>query len=228
MRTTILLLLMTIIGSNFGFADEKSRTDHAIAVVVQKHRFTVMMSEDSIARQFSLDKLFELTTLNNRDAFNALGIIFLKGKGVPKDSLKAFEMFKSAADLGLKDAMCNLAKMYREGKGGIDRNYLESFRYYQIAAELGHHLAIYGLARCYFNGHGVKRDIHQAYLLYERAYDYNIIAAKYRVGTCLYRGKGVSQNKEMGLRLVNEVYKDGFTQAKKFYINNNLPIPSAH
>ncbi|QZT39003.1 sel1 repeat family protein [Halosquirtibacter xylanolyticus] len=223
MRTILLLVLVMTINFQKSHANNENRVDRKSSLMVQRSRYVVEMSEDSIARKMSLDKLKALATQNNSEAYNALGILYLYGKGLPKDTLKAFDMFKKSAELGLKDGMCNIGKLYREGKGGVERNYTEAFKYYKMAADAGHHLATYSLARSYYRGEGVEKNFDIAYPLYKKAASFNIPVAKFRVGTCTFSGKGVVQDKEKGIAIVKEVYNEGLTKAERFFKYNKIP-----
>ncbi|MDC1106792.1 tetratricopeptide repeat protein [Prolixibacteraceae bacterium] len=224
MRIVLLTVFAMTCCFQISLANIENQGDRKASLMVQRARYVVEMSDDSIARQKSLIKLKEYATQNNKDAYNALGILYLNGKGLPKDTLKAFDMFEKSTMLGLKDGMCNLAKLLREGVGGVKRDYAAAFKYYKMAADLGHHIATYSLARCFFRGEGVNRDFEKAYELYCKANDFNLPAAKFRVGTCLYTGKGVKKDKQRGLVMVQEVYKEGFTKAARFLKYNKLPL----
>lgn len=46
-----------------------------------------------------------------------LGVLYLKGKGVPQNDKEAAILFRRAADKGNTDAQCNLGALYLSGKG---------------------------------------------------------------------------------------------------------------
>ena len=58
--------------------------------------------------------------LNDARAFHRLGDIYWTGnKGLPKNSKKAFELFKQAAKLGSIDGHSSLARAGCTGRAGI-------------------------------------------------------------------------------------------------------------
>jgi len=60
----------------------------------------------------------EAAELGDADAMNALGEIYLEGKGsVQKSAARAKELFERAGGLGCAEALRNLARMYRNGSG---------------------------------------------------------------------------------------------------------------
>ncbi len=52
-----------------------------------------------------------------KEAINNLALLYLKGKGVEKNELKAFELFKKAAKMGDSAAQINVALIYAWGEG---------------------------------------------------------------------------------------------------------------
>ena len=60
----------------------------------------------------------EAAECGNEDAMNALGEIYLEGKGnIPKSAIRAKQLFEKAGKLGCHFALVNLTKMYRNGIG---------------------------------------------------------------------------------------------------------------
>ncbi|QZT39004.1 sel1 repeat family protein [Halosquirtibacter xylanolyticus] len=218
MKKIWMLVLVMSIGYLSCLGQKSKKTLH-----VQRARYVVEMSNDSIARRLSLDKLKHLAEEGNRYAYNALGLIYLKGAKIPRDTLYALDMFQRAAALGLGDAMCNVGKLYREGKGGVQKNLKKTYAYYKMGSETGHHLSIYSLARCYYLGEGVSQDYKEAYRLYKEASEFNIQTALFKIGTLTYKGRGVAQDKEKGLEIIKEVYEQGYVKAEVFFNSNNIP-----
>ena len=69
-------------------------------------------------------------------ARSCLGELYLEGDGVEKDTNKAFELFKSAADFGDSNGMYRLALMYKDGIS-CEANQEMYRRYVRMAAERG-------------------------------------------------------------------------------------------
>ena len=51
------------------------------------------------------------------DAQNNLALMYVQGRGVPKDVMKAFKLFRLAAEQGHATAQYNLGVMYEKGEG---------------------------------------------------------------------------------------------------------------
>ena len=69
-------------------------------------------------------------------AQNELGVIYIKGIGVPKDGFRTFENFKLAAAGNHPDAHFNLAMMYFFGDG-VPQDYIKAHTLLSKAADLG-------------------------------------------------------------------------------------------
>lgn len=76
---------------------------------------------------------------------DALGSAFLKGRGVPRDSARARELFEAAAAMGDPAAFNNLARMHERGTLSA-ADPAEAERLYEIAISLGNPHAPFHLA----------------------------------------------------------------------------------
>src|SRR5262245_43934405 len=65
----------------------------------------------------SLRKLEQLAKRGDGHAMNALGIKYGTGSGVPLDSVRSFNYYKTATESGYVPAIPNLVFMYLQGEG---------------------------------------------------------------------------------------------------------------
>lgn len=91
-----------------------------------------------------------------------------QGKGVAKDTKKAFNLYMNAAEKGLVTAMANVGDMYLTGEGTA-KNPEAAAAWYARAATAGLSLAQMKLAEMYERGEGVERSPERARVLIERA-----------------------------------------------------------
>jgi len=68
---------------------------------------------------------------------HALGMLYLRGKGVSRDAVQAFEWFLKAADQGHVSAMLQIGKLRQAGKA-VDHDLVAAHRWFSIAAAHGH------------------------------------------------------------------------------------------
>lgn len=132
-----------------------------------------------------------------------LGICYLKGIGVPKDSVNAKKLFKEASIQKDPDAMFYIA--YFKLKGATmnvnDEEYFEAADQlrYVVSVDKTNSDAYYYLGYLYENGFGVDQDYKTASFYYSKAValsnDTNA-KAMYKLGNMIYTGKvGYNDNK---------------------------------
>ena len=99
-----------------------------------------------------------------------VGVMYIYGRGVPRDHEQAMYWFSRAAEQGEAMAQYNIAYMHLSGLG-VPQDYQQAAYWYTKAAELGHTDAQVDLGVLYANGWGVSRDYVQAYLWWSLAAD---------------------------------------------------------
>ncbi len=130
----------------------------------------------------------------NRQAQYDLGIMYQKGKGVPKHERKAVLLFQKAAEQGHAEACHDLGMRHEEGKD-ILQNDRQAFEWYEKAAKQDHAEAQYKLGKMYANGKGVDKDAVTAYVWF------NIAAANGHKQAATKRD-GLSRDEEMNRRQI--------------------------
>ncbi len=126
--------------------------------------------------------------------------IYRKGwlRGVPKDLQKAFEWLTKAAEQGYQLAQYELARIYRNGAGGIAHNRQKAFEWFRAAAEQGHRPAMYELAYMYYTraagGGGAERDFQKAFEWFKVAAKEGYSPAQSFLAQMYLEGKGVKKS----------------------------------
>jgi len=77
------------------------------------------------------------TQHDDAETMNLLGLLCLKGGGIPHDHAQARHWFQKAAAAGSAAAMHNLGAMYEHGHG-VAQDYAQARGWYRRAAEAGH------------------------------------------------------------------------------------------
>jgi TPR repeat protein len=113
--------------------------------------------------------LLKAGELGSLEAQRDLGALFATGEWTgPRDSVRAAEWYRRAAERGHPDAQYNLGFMCLLGEG-VQANPTEGLRWLKLSAGQGDECAIRLLADLYRNGqYGVSADAVQAQLWYER------------------------------------------------------------
>jgi len=87
----------------------------------------------------------------------ALGTMYAYGRGVPKDEVKAAQLYEAAAGQKNADAQCALGTMYAYGRG-VPKDDAKAVQLYEAAAGQKNADAQYALGWMYAHGRGVPRD----------------------------------------------------------------------
>ena len=131
-----------------------------------------------------------------------LALLYLKGKGVPKDLPKAVFWLHKASELGFANAQYSLALRYLKGEG-IAKNNGVAVKWLQAAAEQDIPAAQSSLALRYGLGQGVEKDPEQQIYWLKRAAANGQKESLYKLAVILARdGKEESQ-----LHVANLYYK---------------------
>lgn len=103
-------------------------------------------------------------------ATHFMGIKYLFGIGVEKNSKIAASYFEKAANFGDSESMFNLGRMYEKGND-IEADYEKASSYYRKAIECGNVNAMVNLAFMLKDGKGIKMNIEEAAKLFKMAAD---------------------------------------------------------
>ena len=110
----------------------------------------------------ALDEWRPLAQDGDRDAQQALGMVYEYGHGLGRDDAQAVHWYLRAAAQGHPEALYRLGVFYDNGWGGARVDGL-AVDFYERAAQLGHAFAQHDLAFMHFNGTGGPQDGVQAY-----------------------------------------------------------------
>ena len=130
------LLLLSLIVSTGVFAD--SYEQGKSAYLAENYSETI--------KYWSLPELEK-----NAQAQFGLGVIYMRGIGVEKDTSIGVKYYAKASKLGLSSASYNLGLAYYMGNG-VDVNYQKAKQFWQRAAKKDHVTAQYNLAALLWNG----------------------------------------------------------------------------
>ena len=127
--------------------------------------------EDAYFRGDYATAFRDLTPLaESGDAFSEyfLGLMYVKGEGVPQDFKQAEYWFFLAAEQGHAQAQHNLGVMYAEGQG-VPLDFKEAVQWYQLAAMQGDAQAQFNLGVMYATDEGALKDYVLAHMWFTLA-----------------------------------------------------------
>ena len=140
--------------------------------------------------------------------YNLLGMLYMSGRGVPKNLNKARNYFEKAIDLGFKRSYGNLGLIYELGGQGIPQDKKKAKHYYKLAAKNGYAPPMFNLANLYAH----QKQYKQAFHWYHQAAKQYYLSGMLQTGLSYsLSGKGVSKDMTKAckwFRLALEVYPD--------------------
>ena len=110
-----------------------------------------------------IQELIQKAEAGDADAETELGEIYASGEGLPKDVLKAANLFRQAAEKGIAKAQFRLGQMYSRGEG-VPQDSARATDLIKQSAVNGYTKAQTLLASMYAKGEGVTRDDVLAYV----------------------------------------------------------------
>jgi len=122
-----------------------------------------------------------------------LGVLYLKGHGVPQDYAKARQWWEKAAAQGDAVAQSWLGFQYERGLD-VPQDYAKASQWYEKAAAQGDAKAQGNLGLLYANGKGVPQDYVKARQWYEKGAAQGDAWVQYKLGALYYNGEGVPQD----------------------------------
>ena len=140
-----------------------------------------------------------IATLGYPDAMFYTGVCYTNGDGVERDSVKAFRMFRSAANGKNIPAMHNLANCYMQGIG-TKANSAQALRWYSAAADSGYLRSMSVLAKSYEEGILTEKSPEKAIEWYKRAAQKEEPYAMYKVARMYEHNDSVNGIKGKALR----------------------------
>lgn len=164
--------------------------------------------QKSTSSEFEVNR--QAAERGNARAQNALGILYVNGRGVPQDDAQAVKWFRRAAEQGLAQGQVNLGNMYADGKG-IARDERQAVEWYRKAAEQGDALAQSNLGFMFGNGRGVPKDDVQAAMWYRKAAEQGHASAQFDLAVRYANGIGVPKDDAQAAKWYKKAAEGGGT-----------------
>ena len=184
----------------------------------------------------------KLAAHDNPDAQYALGVAYLKGHGIARDTRKAVRWFQMAAksqhrlaealvayqagafdtavalwkdeaQQGTTDAQYALGLVLLKGQG-VRSNPKQSLQWFEIAAKAGNTTAMFNLGGMYWEGIGTTADPTMAVYWWTRAAEKRDPASQFNLGLAYYFGRGVPRNPAQATFWIQMAETNGYLGAR--------------
>jgi TPR repeat protein len=201
MRTKILLLTLTLL-SSFSVLSKGNDLEQGI-YEINRGEF-----------QAAIAQFRPLVNEGDAPAQYQMALIYQHGYSVPKDGMKALELFELSATQNYPDAQFELALIYSEGKL-VKQDIKKAFELTQKAAKKDLPNAQFNLAVMYATGTGVKQDNFKASRWYKNAANQNYALAQYNLALLYSEGKGVEKSTNLSYVWNSIAAWNGYPDAEK-------------
>ncbi len=161
----------------------------------------------------SLPRLEQDARAGDREAAHALGMLYLNGDGVARNTAMAAGWFNRAAEAGHTDAAYHLGNAYRLGLG-TPKNIRKALTWYEHAADGGSAVAAYTLGTIYRRGDGIRRDYNEALVWLNAAADRKYAPAEHDLGRLHQEGIAVPRDVETAIRWYSRAAARGHAPAR--------------
>lgn len=155
-----------------------------------------------------------------------LAALYLDGKGVPADPVRAARLLEEAAIQGHAEAQYRLALLYEDGRGPGKDATLALF-WYDSAATRGSVDAAVRLGAFYAEGLAVPRDFARAASWYRRAAAAGDARAQFALGYLYENGLGVGRDGDEARRWWAKAAEGGSNEASARLDGRPAPAPFA-
>lgn len=152
--------------------------------------FAVPSATLSVALSRARARAGSLDFPQNGDEQFSIGMLYIRGQGVPQDYGEAAKWIQQAADMGHAEAQATLAGMFQLGKGE-PQDYAQAAVWYRRAAEQGVPFAQWALGELLSVGKGVPQDAAEAGKWFRLAADQGVANAAFELGVAYQFGSGV-------------------------------------
>jgi TPR repeat protein len=150
-----------------------------------------------------------LVDQDNTHAERLLGVMYIKGRGVPQDDALGMRWLRLAGEKGLAEAQNEVGILYQQGRGA-ERNEAVAAKWFRLAADQGLVAAQNNLADVYVLGLGVPENLAEAFKWYHIAADQSSPYAENVIGVAYEHGLFVAQDHAEAFRwyrrAANKIY----------------------
>lgn len=159
-------------------------------------------------------------------AMNCLGLAYMGGIGVQKDSTQAIKWLKEAGSCGYADSYHNLGTIFKYSRCGVKQNFEQAYNYYSIGAEKGSVTCIYDKGFMLYKGLGCSQNYTEAVRCFQTAAKYSHAPSLYMLGLCYRNGYGVERDMIQASYYLNSSatlgYRDAIDEIARPYAETYL------
>lgn len=154
---------------------------------------------------------------------NALGIAYLNGLGVAKNSAMAIKCLEEAGKCGSANAYYNLGLIMKNAPRE-KQNFAKALRYFEEGAKTGALNCCYLAGYMYYKGLGCKQDYKRAVEYFRKDVTRRSLSCQYMLGLCYRNGFGVEIDDQKADECLQYAAKGNYQFAIEETLRENAEI----
>lgn len=156
-------------------------------------------------------------------AQNALGIAYLNGLGVAKDSVMAIKCLEEAGKCGSANAYYNLGLIMKNGPRE-KQDFVKALHYFEEGAKSGALNCCYLAGYMYYKGLGCEQDYKRAVEYFKKDETGRSLSCQYMLGLCYRNGFGVDVDDQKANEYLLKASKGNYQYAIEETLRENAEI----
>ena len=156
-------------------------------------------------------------------ALNALGIAYLNGLGVAKDSTMAIKYLEEAGKCGSANAYYNLGLIMKNAPHE-KQDFAKALRYFEEGAKTGALNCCYLAGYMYYKGLGCEQDYKRAVEYFKKDEERISLSCQYMLGLCYRNGFGVEIDDQKADEYLQYAAKGNYLFAIEETLRENAEI----
>lgn len=198
-------IILSLAGGTLHASDRQGTIKHAVRVLKG--------IDNDLSKEGALAVLRNAAADSVPYAMNALGIAYMAGIGVEKDTALAVRWMEQSGESGFHEAYHNLGMMYKDGRQGVGQDFTKSVSYFRKGVTAGSVMCLYDLGFMLYKGLGCVQDYTAAADLFQQGADRDHTPCLYMLGLCYRNGYGVERDTVRSSHLLGRAAALGYRAA---------------
>ena len=152
--------------------------------------------EYDLTQEQAVEVIKDAAEKDDARAMNALGLFYMNGMFVEKDTTEGVKWLETAGNRGYAEAYHNLGVTYKLARHGVSQDFARAFRYYSAGADSSSVSCMYDTGYMLYKGLGCQQDYEKAAEMFRMGATYDHPNALYMLGLCYRNGYGVERDDE--------------------------------
>ena len=160
-----------------------------------------------------IEKLEMIAEQGNAEAQTALGLLYDRGKNIPKDDTLAYKWFLKASEQNDHTAQYELGSIYQYGNSIVKQDYEKALDLYLKSANQNNANAQCAIGFMYLHGNFVNKDIDEAIKWFMKSAEQNNDIAQLSLSLVYDNDDYIQKNHEESIKWLKKSVENGNKEA---------------